>query len=378
MKTPLAWLQLIHYRRRTLVAVAGIAFTVVLLFLQLGFFGSVEATATLLYDQLDFDILLVSPGYSHLTQARTFPRRQLFRALEVPGVSRAVPVYAGFQLWRSRDDRRAKRQVLVLGVRCSDPVFRLAELQQALPGLQSGNVVLTDRLCRGTLGPMGPGDEATELGPVSAQVLGQFTLGTGFGADGLVVASDQTFSRVRNGQPLHQVSLGLLKLDPGARSAVVVAELRRLLGADVQALTRAEVLRRERTFWVSTTSVGIMFGVGVGVAFIAGMVFFYQVISSDFRKHAAEFATLKALGYRKSFLTGVVLQQALILAVLGYSIGLPLSLALYELTRWIALVPIAMNLPRVVLVLLLTASMCGVSGLLCVRKVHLADPASLF
>jgi putative ABC transport system permease protein len=174
------------------------------------------------------------------------------------------------------------------------------------------------------------------------------------------------------------VSLGLLKLGPGAQPDTVLAQLRQLLSEDVQVLPRAEVLQRERRFWVRTTSVGIMFGAGVGVALLAGMVFFYQVISSDFRKHAAEFATLKALGYRKRFLSGVVLQQAFLLAALGFTVGLPLSLVLYELTRRIALLPMTMELPRVVLVLFLTASMCGVSGLLCVRRVHTADPASLY
>ena len=37
MRTPLAWLNLVHHKPRTLVAVAGVAFAVLLSFMQLGF-----------------------------------------------------------------------------------------------------------------------------------------------------------------------------------------------------------------------------------------------------------------------------------------------------------------------------------------------------
>lgn len=379
MKTPLALLHLAHNQRRTAVAVAGVAFTVLLIFMQLGFLGAVEATATLFYDRLDFDILLVSRRYTDLNQAGTFSRRQLYRALEITGVASAVPVYTGFHLWRVRDERRLRRQVLIVGVHCSDQTFTLAELQESLPRLQVPGTALTDRLCRRVLGPMGPGGKTTELGLVKVEVIGQFTLGTGFGADGLVVVSDETFTRIRNDHPLNAVSLGLVRLERGASEEAVAAELERQYPeGDIRVLKRSQVLAQERQHWASAVPVGILFSVGVGVALSAGMVFLYQVISSDFRTHAAEYATLKAIGYRKGFLVAVVLQQALILAGLGFAAGLPAALALYALTRHFALVPLFMNEPRIVLVLLLTAGMCSLSGLCCSRRIHTTDPANLF
>jgi putative ABC transport system permease protein len=45
MKTPLAWLNLVHDKTRTLVAIAGVAFAVVLMLMQLGFLNSVRLTA---------------------------------------------------------------------------------------------------------------------------------------------------------------------------------------------------------------------------------------------------------------------------------------------------------------------------------------------
>jgi putative ABC transport system permease protein len=379
MSTPFAWLQLIHQRKRTSVAVAGVAFSIVLIFMQLGFYGAVEATSTLLYDKLDFDLLLTSPSYISLIQPGAFPRDQLYRVQGLQEVADVVPVQVNFNLWRSLDpdlDRRLRRRILIVGVRLTDKVFRFPELENVLFRLCRPDTGLMDRLSRDVLGPRGPG-VVTEVGLVNVEIVGQFTLGQGLGADGLLIVSDQTFAHVF-GQSLNQVSLGLIRLRKGADAAAVAEQLQRMLPLNIQVLTHRELVAREQYYWVSTTSVGIMFQIGVLVAMIAGMVFIYQVISSDVRNHYAEYATLKAIGYRRRSLSRIIMNQALILAVLGYAAGLIVSLVLYDVVRRAALIPISMNLPRLLLVLLLAIGFCSFSGLLCLRKVHQADPANLF
>ena len=85
MKTQLVLRHLMHHRARTAVAVAGVAFAVVLIFMQLGVLGSAEQSATLVYDALEFDVLIRSPRYLHLAVAGTFPRNRLYQAGSVPG-----------------------------------------------------------------------------------------------------------------------------------------------------------------------------------------------------------------------------------------------------------------------------------------------------
>src|SRR5262245_42586028 len=300
MNTPLAWLQLIHQQKRTMVAVAGVSFAIVLIFMQLGFYGAVEATSTLLYDKLDFDLLLASPSYISLLQPGAFPREQVYRVLALPEVAEAVPIYISFNLWRSVDpdpDRRLRRRIFIVGVRLTDKVFQSPELEAVLPRLHRRDTGLMDRLSRDILGPRGPG-VVTEVGLVNIEVVGQFTLGQGLGADGLLIVSDETFAHFF-GRPLNQVSLGLVRLRDGADPAAVAEQLRGLLPPDVQVLTHADLVAREQHYWVNITSVGIIFRFGVLVAVIAGMVFIYQVISSDVRNHYMEYATLKAMGYRR-------------------------------------------------------------------------------
>ena len=85
MRIPLAWLNLVHSKMRTALAVAGVAFAVVLIFMQLGFLGSAEQSATLVFEALDFDVLIRSRHYLHLVASRTFPRDRLDQARVAAG-----------------------------------------------------------------------------------------------------------------------------------------------------------------------------------------------------------------------------------------------------------------------------------------------------
>jgi putative ABC transport system permease protein len=384
MKTPLAWLNLVHQKLRTLVAVCGVAFAVILIFMQLGFLGAVESTATLLYDRLNFDILMVSREYTDLNHSNTFPLRRLAQAESHADVARAVPVYIGFHLWRNPlddpavEDSRRRRMIMILAFRPTDQVFaELPEAEAGSEGLKVPDTVLIDRRSRPEFGPQETGVE-TELGPRKVQIAGRFTLGSGFGADGMVLTSADTYSRVLGGASLDAVSLGLIQLKPGTDPATVAADLNRDLPGDVRARARAEMGQRERGYWVRSTAVGIIFSLGVGVGLVVGVVFVYQVISSDIEDHLREYATLKAMGYGEGYLARVVIYQAVLLAVAGYLPGIAVAGGLYVLTRWAVAVPVAMTTGRALFVLTLTVAMCAVSGLLALQKVRAADPADLF
>src|SRR5438132_7922608 len=114
MKLLLAWLSLVHNKTRTLAAVAGIAFCISLVFLQLGLYASVMRSAILIHQHLDYDLLLVSPEYLNLAKTGWFPRHRLLQAASMPGVSCAAPLYTGARQWRNPQTRRHLR-LLVMG-----------------------------------------------------------------------------------------------------------------------------------------------------------------------------------------------------------------------------------------------------------------------
>ena len=384
MKTPLAWFNLVHNKMRTTLAVAGVSFAVVLIFMQLGFLGSAERSATLVYDALDFDVLIRSSRYLYLTESRTFPRERLYQAASVQGVQRASPLYLAMNQWRHPKTGQ-RRLILTLGVRPKDPVFLVEEIRRKSIHLTAPGFLLIDRKSRSEFGPrdkktFGDADLGmeTELLDKRVRIVGHFAMGVGFAADGAVLLNDQGFARIAPDRTLNDVSLGLVKLNPGSRADVVAAGLRDIFPFDVEVFTRAEVNDFERRRWVRQTSVGVIFQLGVAVAMLVGTAIVYQVLSSDVATHLAEYATLKAMGYSGGFLAGVVLQQAITLALVGFLCGLLLSQVLYCVTSYVANIPIEMNLQRAVFVLILSVVMCTISGLGALRKLHSADPVDLF
>jgi putative ABC transport system permease protein len=391
MRTSLAWANLVHNKIRTLVAVAGVAFAVVLIFMQLGFIGSLETTATVIYNALRFDICIRSKDYVNFSQARTFPLRRLHQVAAAEGVRNVTPLYATINPWRVPRGRQGggeRRGILTMGVRTSDHVFRDDQLQAlAVTRLGEPDRVLIDTKTRKDFGPVdgehfGDRDVAagveTEIGDKRVRIVGHYTLGAGFAANGSVIMSDLGFARVSASQTLDDVSLGLIQLDPGSSASQTAAALRAFLPDDVEVLTRQEVLSREEEHWVWKTSYGFIFQVGVLIALVVGTVIVYQVLSSDVANLLPEYATLKALGYRDRYLANVVLKQALALSILGFLPGLLLALVLYFVTSSLANIPIRMTSFNLVFVLILSMVMCMVSGLGAMRKTFTADPADLF
>jgi putative ABC transport system permease protein len=371
-----AWQSLVHNKVRAVVSIGGVSFSILLIFIQLGLYDSIYRTATMVQDRLSYDIVLVSPDYVFLAKSGTFPRRRLEQARTVPGVASAAPFYVGTKPWRNRQTRRHWR-ILIMAFRPEDRVFLDPEVEAQQPALRRPDTVLLDRETRPEFGAQGEG-LVTELGRRNVEVVGQYTVGTGFLSNGAILMSDQNFSRLFDGYPLEDVNVGLVKLEPGADPEAVARGLRGALPEDVRVLTRAALDAREKRYWATQTSVGLIFGFGTVIAVIVGLVILYQVLATDLANHLPEYATLKAMGYRDPDLASLVLLKVAVLGLLAYAPALPLALLAYAITRETAKLPMTMTWPRVLAVLALTLVMGSLSALLALRKLRTADPADLY
>ncbi|MGE3805944.1 MAG: ABC transporter permease DevC [Gemmataceae bacterium] len=380
----LAWSNFAHQKRRTAVALAGVSFAVILIFMQLGFRGSAESTATFLYDRLgDFPVFIVSNTYRDMNGTGVFPRRYLYQAMSVDEVEEAVPLYLALSRWRNVYTG-VRRNILVVGFKPNENIFAgLPALNESsvLAALRRADTVTIDIESHPDFEMrkmLTEGIHHTEVGNIRVEIVGTFSLGTGFASDGAVITSDETFSKIFGGYPLNHVNVGLVKLKPGADPSAVQQKLQGLLPGDVTVWTRDQLERRDRDYWVNRKSIGILFTYGVMVALFVGVIFVYQIISSDLANQLPEYATLKAMGYRDRYLAGVVLTQALILGTAGYLPGVLVALGLYALTRAYAHIQIGMTPARLLGVFLLSIGMCALSGLLSIRRLRGADPADLY
>ncbi|MFO0803959.1 MAG: FtsX-like permease family protein [Gemmataceae bacterium] len=410
----LAWNNLVHKRTRTAVASAGVAFAVALIFMELGMYGGVERTATMLFDGLKFDLIIASTEYGDVGRPGDVPRSRLAQARAADGVVEVLPVTIGTATWQKpahdsllgRVPPAGVGSIGILGV----PPDRLADVFAVDRGRVFASPEearrLGERLARrGTLlfdsrskpefgsledviglpenGTPNADPEhpevrnAVRLNDRRANVVGGFTLGSGFSWNGMLMSSEETLADYSHGSR-DRVTFGLVTLQPGADANEVKRQLNALLPSDSRAYSREEIGGHERRYWMQLTSVGQFLGVAVVLAVVVGAIFVYQMMAADIRGMMPEYATVKALGYRPFYLTSIVLWQALLLAVLGFLPGFAASFGMYHVTRTVGGIPTEMTAERAVLVLVMTCAMCLASGLLAVRKVHAAEPAELF
>ncbi|HAT14643.1 MAG TPA: ABC transporter [Microcoleaceae bacterium UBA11344] len=381
-RTPLGWLQLSHDKGRMLVAIAGIAFADILMFMQLGFQNALYTSNTRLHQTLQADLVLISPQGRNLLNLSSFPRRRLYQALNVPGVKSAEPLYVKLANWKVPETRR-ETSIMVLGFNPDHPAFDLPEVNQNLSAIKLPDTVLFDRAARGdyqrSIAQINQGKSVkTEIDRRTITIGGLFSIGASFAADGALITSDQNYLRLFPKQNAGSVNAGLIQLQAGADPVQVQQVLKSYLPPDVKVLTKQEFIEFEKNYWATNTAVGFVFNLGVAMGFVVGVIIVYQVLSTDVSDHMAEYATFKAMGYRNIYLLGIVFEEALILSILGFMPGVGVSLGLYSLTRKATNLPIYMTLMRAIVVLTLTLIMCGISGTIATRKLQAADPADIF
>jgi len=318
----------------------------------------------------------VSPQYVHLRAAGAVPKSRLEQVKAIPGVENAVPFYVGNGIWRN-PQTKWQREMLVLGVDPREPTFRFPELAALAPQLQKPDTVIVDVKAQKGYGTVEVGTQ-TELENRTIDVIGTYGYGSGFVADAGVIVSDQTLERLIPGYSRKDVTIGLVKLAPGADRKAVIEAIKAKMPEDTAVLERRQLEEHEQNYFVSIKPLGIMFSSGVLLAFVVGAVILYQILASEIMNKLKEYATLKAMGYSNGYMNSVILQQATIYALLGFIPALLLSLGLYTMTRLAVNLPMVMTWGRVVFVLVLSIAMCSVSGMLASRKVARADPADLF
>ncbi|WP_071191880.1 ABC transporter permease DevC [Trichormus sp. NMC-1] len=383
-KIPLAWLQLSREKARMGVAIAGIAFADVLMFLQLGIREALFDGAVQLHNSLEGEIVLVSSRYKALISLDQFSQRRLYQALGFTGVQSVSPIYLDSIPWKNPDNQQTWR-IFAIGFNPEEKVVNLTGVQDNLNYLKEPDTVLFDRSSRKEFGTIVSHFEnnngvTTELNNRQINVVGLFRLGTSFGVNGNIITSDVNFLRLFANKRRKKglIDFGLIKLEPGADVNWVIANLKANLPNDVQVLSKQEFVAKEKSFWNTSTPVGFTFTLGAIIGFVVGAVIVYQILYSDVSDHLPEYATLKAIGFKNNYLLVIVFQEALILAAIGFIPGFAISQGLYLMTRQATLLPIIMTVDRAIFIFILTTLMCSISALIAMQKLQSADPADVF
>ena len=381
-RIPLASLMLVRQPVRLAVALAGISFAGILMFMQLGFRDGLFDASVTVHRLFDADIVLISPRSTSSVSMAGFPRRRLVQAMALPEVEGITPVNWNLLLWRN-PETRGTRSILALGFEPGDPLFVDPTLAPKAQLLTQKGRVLFDEKSRPEFGPVAEWFQdgrivESEISGKRVRVAGLIGLGTSFGADGNMLTSRETFRDLLPNTPPGSIEVGLVRLKPGADPQAVVQQLNALLPDDVTVLTKDGFIDFEQNYWRSSTSIGFIFTLGAAMGFVVGCVIVYQVLYSDVSDHLPEYATLMAMGYKLTTLLGVVVREGLLLALFGYLPAYAAGQGLYWLVRSATQLPVGMDLTRATTVFSMILVMCMASAGLAMRRLVDADPAEIF
>lgn len=381
-RTPLGWLQLNKEKTRLLVALCGVAFADILMLMQLGFENALYESGVQTHRSLNADIILSGSGITTFTNSESFSRRRLYQALDVPGVATADPLYRSILRWK-HPITLEKNSALLLGFDPDRELFTRPEINAQLHKIRLTDRILFDQQMRGSFDDIisqiqQDKTPISEINEHQVKLSGLISMGSSFTFDGVLIGSDQTFLRLRSTRPSSLIDFGLLTIEPGQDVNQIAESLRSHLSDDVRVFTREELIELEQNYLANETAIGFIFSLGTGMGFVVGIILVYQVLATDVNSHMEEYATFRAMGYGQQFLLGIVLEEAVILAVLGFIPSLGIAYGLYNLTRGATALPLVMTFTRAGGVLAATIVMCLVSGVVATRRLKEADPADIF
>jgi putative ABC transport system permease protein len=369
----LARKNLLHDGLRFTITVAGVAFAVTLVLVQVGLFMGLLDKATTTIEHASADIWVTSRNTPNVDFAHTFPETSVLRVRGVPGVERAENLIVQFMNLQLPSGAEEGTLVYALGD-FGGWNLPWSVADGNVEDLRRGDYVLMDRSAARRFGAFSVGDHREILRR-------RFRItGTTRGAISFTTAPI-TFMDYRRAQGLTEGLRGmttyiLVKLAPGADAPAVIAEIRRRLPYN-DVYTKEAWAERSRNYWIQSTGLGMSMGVTVFLGVLVGIVIVGQTLYTSAVEHVKEFGTVKAIGGSNWDIYRILGEQALIAAFMGFALGAALSLLMRPLMAQLDL-NVLLTPGFTAMVFVGTVVMCLGAAVFSFRRVSAIDPALVF
>lgn len=373
MTTLLAWRNLAHDTVRLIATLIGVVFSVVLMGMQLGLLISFTQTTSGLIDHTRADLWLVPNGTLNVDLGGQLEEKRRFQALEVPGVVRAEPYLVGFSRWKK--PKGGTESVQLIGFPLDGQLAGPWSLEEgSVSDLRRPGAVIVDRLYAPKLGVSHVG-QLIEINDRRARVVG-FTRGirTFTQSPYVFTALPEARSYLR----LKRTNVGyvLLKLAPTADPMRVKAAVQERI-PDVDVYDTPGFSKSSSDYWLFTTGAGFSLIMSAVLGIIVGVVIVAQTLYASTIDRLPEYATLKAMGAPSSYLYRVIVTQAIIGAIGGYTLGIIIVWVITLLSQNASAAPV-LPVTLALGLAILTLGMCVSAAVLSIRKVMAIDPVGVF
>lgn len=373
MAPKLAYRNLFHDRLSLIVTLTGIVFSVVLVAIQCGLYLGSQQTIARVIDQTEGEIWIVPLGTKSFDDPSIMTGQEKYSALAVPGVAGVENLLVGFSKWRKPEG--GKTTVLLVGSDWQDGGLAPWNLVEgSLDDLNAPFTVSVDKSYFKDLG-IKQLDDVAEINGQKVRVAAVNKRIRSFTTLPYVFTNRQSALSLL-GASANEASYTLVRLEPGADAEKVRAEIAARL-PDAEVMQRNDFRTRSLNYWLFQTGAGAALIAGALLGLIVGIVIVAQTLYSSTKDHLNEFATLRALGASGSYIHQVILLQAMMSALIGYTIGMILALIVIWASRDTTL-NIVMTPGLAAALFGVTIGMCAIAAVSAIFKVTKIDPAGVF
>lgn len=361
--------------------IAGIAFAALLIAQQAAILaGFVRQTGAFIRDTAQADLWLMDPQVRFSQDPVPMRDTVANLARGVDGVAWALPLFQGYTRGSLPDG--TSFSLLLVGIDDATlmggpPVM----VQGELADLRQDRAVFIDAISSSTKLMMRQGGaRAMDVGDrfsindSEVHIAGSYEGRRSFFWEPVVYT---TYSRALSLVPAerNQLSFVLIKLSPGADPSVVRPALEARTG--LITLTNEEFIKRTADYIAKETGILVNFSMAIGLGFLIGTLVAGQTFYNFTLDQLRHYGALKAMGVTNRRLAGMVLLQALVVAVLGYSIGVGLGAASGKFMESMGLAfSMPWQIPALTAVAILAVS--GIAALLSLHRVFKLEPAVVF
>ncbi|WP_158502214.1 ABC transporter permease [Vitiosangium sp. GDMCC 1.1324] len=363
-----------HDRLRFFTTVLGVAFAVLLVFVQIGLFSGLLRNATVTIENMNADLWVTSRNTPNIDFAHTYPESLLYRVRAIPGVARAdnlIVSYMDIQL-----PNGVSEEMLVYAMKdFKEWNFPWHVVEGAPEDLRRGNYVFMDDSATQRFGPFSTGEYREFVGK-RLKIIGRTRDALSFTTTPIAFLDYDLAQRLAPEELGRSTTYTVIKLKPGADVEQVRAQLQKELPYnDVH--TGSEWAKISRNYWVTSTGLGFNMILTVFLGCLVGVVVVAQTLYTSTMEHLREFGTLKAIGGSNRVIYGILARQALISAVVGFVLGFGPALLARRLVANVGF-HLMLTPPLIVATFVGTVLLCLAAAMLSFHKVARIDPALVF
>ncbi len=370
----LALKNLLHDKLRSAMTIAGVAFAVTLVFVQVGLFMGILDNASVTIDHLAADLWVTSRNTPNVDFAHGFPETLVQRVRSTPGVERADNLL--IQFLNLTLPNGAEEGMLVYGLEDFTRWGMPWAIDSGnLDDLRRGAYMFLDASAERRFGKFAVGDYREVMGR-RVKIIGRSREALSFTTSPIAFLTYDLVQELSGDRMDGRTTYILVKLAAGADATAVAAELRRRLPHN-DVYTRAAWAKRSRNYWVASTGIGLNMYLTVFLGCLVGVVVVTQTLYTSTMEHIKEFGTVKAIGGSNADIYRILGAQAVIAAVIGFIAGRLMAFALAPAMEKIRL-KLIISHEFAGLVFVGTLVLCLVAALVSFRKVAKIDPALVF